>query len=757
MVVQGCPERIAKAAHARVKAVKAQKQRERVEESYQAGNPLAAEPDKNRTIQRFQALPGVDHSIAIKLAQGEAPEAMGLNADVRLGAERIQGRTTDFVGVAFLDYARAAAGCVARVIFRNGQPQGSGFLISDRLFLTNNHVISSQKDAEDFLLEFNYEIDIQGRTRPVIRFALAPNIFFLTNSEDDLDYTVVAVGERDTGVGDLKDFGFCPLQSTSDKHVLGEFVNIIQHPDGDYKQVVLRENQLVTRLDKVLHYVADTSPGSSGSPVFNDQWEAVALHHWGEPYREVTDTTGRVVSKEVNEGIRISAIVHDLKQALSSLQLAQVPLLESALGHSFRYPSRVTMISDLSSAGIQPNPNLNQADIEHRDGLANQTEKTSQRSDAMHHFPATRANSDGSVTLTIPVEITVRIPGLNGSSPSSTASDSLELRGAEAVAPDPNYANRQGYDSNFLPGFTLPIPQVTSRALGEPARLLKPTPGADPHELKYEHFSIVMNRTRKMAYITAANIDGQRSRTVTRKTGRVTHGGTVGRSSRLPSESIEGAEASEKWYIDQRIDEDAQTNQSLFSNQRPTRIFDRGHQVRREDPVWGSDEAAERANADTFHFTNCCPQESRFNQQQQFWQGIETYVLENAREEDARVCVYTGPVFTASDPKYRDVRVPLKFFKVIARSDRGKLKATAFLADQSELLTRLPERLSSKGASEAFSDLGRVREYQTTVEEIEEITGLDFGILRTHDTFGQAESLPSQLLPLEAFTDIRLS
>lgn len=748
LVVQGCPERIAKAAHARVKAVKTQKQRERVEESYQAGNLLAAEPDENRTIQRFQALPGVDRSIAIKLAHGEDPEKMGLNADARLGAERIQGRTTDFVSVAFLDYARAAAGCVARVLFRNGQPQGSGFLISDRLFLTNNHVISSQQDAEDFLLEFNYEVDMQGRTRPVTRFALAPNIFFLTNSENDLDYTVVAVGERDTGVGELKDFGFCPLQSTSDKHVLGEFVNIIQHPEGDYKQVVLRENQLVTRLDKVLHYVADTSPGSSGSPVFNDQWEAVALHHWGEPYREVTDTAGRVVSKEVNEGIRISAIVYDLEQALGNLQSVQIPLLESALRHNFRYPSRAIVVSESSSADGKYTQNW--------DGSRNQTEKTSKRSDPMTSLPATRANSDGSVTLTIPLEITVRIPGLNGSSPPSTFSDSIEPRGAEAVTPDPDYANRQGYDPNFLTGFTLPIPQVTNRALGEPARLLRPMSGADPYELKYEHFSIVMNGTRKMAYITAVNIDGQRSRTVTRKTGRVSDGGASGRSSRRPSESVEGAEASEKWYIDQRIDEDAQTNQSLFSNQRPTRIFDRGHQVRREDPVWGSDKAAERANADTFHFTNCCPQESRFNQQQQFWQGIENYVLDNAREEDARVCVYTGPVFTASDPKYRDVRVPLKFFKVIARLDRGQLKATAFLADQSELLTRLPERLSSKGASEAFSDLGRVREYQTTVEEIEEITGLDFGVLRTHDTFGKAESLPSQLLPLEAFTDIRL-
>jgi endonuclease G, mitochondrial len=69
-------------------------------------------------------------------------------------------------------------------------------------------------------------------------------------------------------------------------HSLGEVANIVQHPDGRLKEVVLRENRLVARLDTVLHYVADTEPGSSGSPVFNNQWQAIALHHWGGPWRQ---------------------------------------------------------------------------------------------------------------------------------------------------------------------------------------------------------------------------------------------------------------------------------------------------------------------------------------------------------------------------------------------------------------------------------------------------------------------------------------
>src|SRR5262249_39849963 len=151
-----------------------------------------------------------------------------------------------------------------RVIYRHGEPLGTGFLISDHLFITNNHVIGTPEDATDLLIELNYELDVRGRARAVTHFVLDPIAFFLTNATDALDYTVIAVGTRDTGVGDIADFGFCPLFDSDDKHILGEFVNIIQHPNGDYKQIVLRENQIVTRLDTVLHYETDTMEGSSG-------------------------------------------------------------------------------------------------------------------------------------------------------------------------------------------------------------------------------------------------------------------------------------------------------------------------------------------------------------------------------------------------------------------------------------------------------------------------------------------------------------
>jgi endonuclease G len=68
--------------------------------------------------------------------------------------------------------------------------------------------------------------------------------------------------------------------------------------------VALRDNRIVDVFDNFLHYEADTQPGSSGSPVFNDQWELVALHHASVPAPEHPE-----LGKFVNEGIRVSRLL----------------------------------------------------------------------------------------------------------------------------------------------------------------------------------------------------------------------------------------------------------------------------------------------------------------------------------------------------------------------------------------------------------------------------------------------------------------
>lgn len=708
---------LAESARARIRQTA--QERERVLEAVRLGRPLDAEPEMNRKIDRIQAITGVNQQQAENLAEYADPARLGLADEARLGAERIQGKTTDFVGVSFLDLARRAANAVGRVVFYNGEPVGSGFMISDQLFLTNHHVIASEEDCENRLIEFNYELGADRRPRPVTQFALDPARFFVTNPETDLDFTVVAIGECVQGSAELTSFGCCPLLASGDKHILGEFVNVIQHPEGDYKQVVLRESLLVGRLETVLHYLADTQPGSSGSPVFNDQWEVIALHHWGEPFREVELPDGRLASKDVNEGIRISAIVQELGSALSTIGEPKRRLLAPALDPQRRRPAVPEAKPEVKTAPQREPSDPSRPQI----------------------------GADGTATWTIPLEISVHLAGLgrpadtahaatNGQTAPIARAPEQDRAAGEAIRIDRNYANRLGYNPGFLPGHPVTLPALSEEQQQQAARKLSSAANEDPFELTYEHFSIVMHARRRMAFFTAANIDGATWININRETG----------------EPREAAEAREVWFDDPRIPADAQTDQSLYDRQRPRRVFDRGHLVRRQDPAWGTAASARRANADTFHFTNCTPQESRFNQSSEYWQGIEEYVLDNAKAERLRVSVFTGPVFTDDDPQYRYVQVPQKFWKIVARVEDGELLATALLADQSERIRQLPERLS-----EGFDDTSQIRLYQTTVRDIERLTGLDFGPLREHDTFQPtAEEALEPARQIKSFRDMYL-
>jgi endonuclease G len=181
-------------------------------------------------------------------------------------------------------------------------------------------------------------------------------------------------------------------------------------------------------------------------------------------------------------------------------------------------------------------------------------------------------------------------------------------------------------------------------------------------------------------------------------------------------------------------------------SERTARMLQKGHIVLRGDPAWGTDDEALMSESDTFYYTNAAPQLGFFNQGSADdrpgskgklrWRTVETYVLRNALTMRQRICVFAGPVFRADDPDYRfDSKLPLKFWKIAVWASEGKLKSIAVLADQGEVLEKLtqgvPEALVlPQHGAEAFDDedeLERVSQFLSTVEEIERLTGLDFG------------------------------
>lgn len=249
-------------------------------------------------------------------------------------------------------------------------------------------------------------------------------------------------------------------------------------------------------------------------------------------------------------------------------------------------------------------------------------------------------------------------------------------------------SGRAGFDPNFL---------------GVPVALPVPVDPAVPTVLlSYTHFSVLMRPDRRLAAVTGVGIDGANLRDLPR---------------------------ADAWQLDPRLPVDQQTGEAVYTRN----DLDRGHLVRRRDPVWGSPTVATQANLDTFRFTNAAPQAAVFNQGQTLWAGLENYLLNNAATYDRRLVVFTGCVLNPDDPLYRGVQIPLRFFKVAAFLDAGDLAATGYVLDQTPLVQDLPTVLAAATDAGTPPPLGPFRTFQVPITDIAALTGLDVTALAAAD------------------------
>ena len=180
---------------------------------------------------------------------------------------------------------------------------GTGFLVAPDLAMTNHHVVSEPAHLAGTTAKFNYQETFDGRDEPTSVYRARPDGLFHAN--EALDY---AIFEVDGEPG--QEWGYLPLKLAEVK--TGQRINIIQHPFGQPKQISVQNNMVEYVGGNVLQYVTSTNPGSSGSPVLDNGWQVVGLHHAGGYIPE--PTTGRFYSR--NEGILISRILDDLPQEL---------------------------------------------------------------------------------------------------------------------------------------------------------------------------------------------------------------------------------------------------------------------------------------------------------------------------------------------------------------------------------------------------------------------------------------------------------
>jgi endonuclease G len=569
--------------------------------------------------------------------------------------------TPDFVGCRYLDEGVAAARAVARVVIKDDRGRlvgyGTGSMISPNLLLTNHHVLDTPQTAASSQVEFDYQDGIDGKLLNVTTFNLDPRRFFL--ADEALDFAIVAVR---AGTEELAPFGFNRLIKSDGKVLVGEFVTIVQHPRGEKKQVALRENRVIDGPDRYVHYSADTEPGSSGSPVFNDQWEVVALHHASVKAPEHTEFGGIL-----NEGIRVSAI-------LGAVEAGQLAADQRELADAILYPP------DVEWTPVTPRP-------------------------APVALPSTNGSSPQSIRIPMTLEVTLP----RGATATLSVDSTVHPTPPASASPesiDPDYRTRRGYDADFL-GISLPLPTLTTGA-----ELASPP-------LSYHHFSVVMQKRRKLALFTAVNIDG--------------------------TSADQPRRDRDVWILDPRLPATEQTGEDVYRDN----DLDRGHLVRRLDPAWGPQSLA--AVDDTFHFTNCTPQHHDFNAGQTQWLGLEDYVLRNAVTSGLKVSVLSGPVLDDADPAYRGVALPLQYWKIVAmvRTD-GKPSVTAYLLSQKSLLDEFRTVRTAGQLPESFS-YGGYRTFQVPVRRIADLTGLDLATYVAADPLERLETtgLPRELVQVE--------
>lgn len=659
----------------------------------------------------------------------------------RTGAESLVGDTVDYQTSAFLAKGALARRAVAYIELNlpNQSRMATGFLISPDLLMTNCHVIEDSDQALSATVFFDRELDIARVPMQTTAFSLDPQRFFLSSPVDKLDFVIVALGRPLSSVTPAKDLGFCALSPAGNKHAVGMNVNIIQHPNGYYKQLAIRNNLLTYRTDHALLYETDTEVGSSGSPVFNDSWDVIALHHWGQPYLAKVDLSDAPdIPTHANEGVRISVIYQALQQALAGLAGDPRNLLSAAL-EAYKDAAAADSAPLAQQHGVLMPPRPQASESESYVQATTGGESTM----PTPQFP-------GDVTFSVPLEITVRLgqqqARLLGSSDSAAppAAAARLSRGAEAARVDTDYASREGYADGFIPGVKVPMPALKPALAKQVAPLRAGEPNAADGLLNYEHFSLKMHKTRRVALFTATNIDGDTYKMVNRKTGEVT-----------PADS-EG----DTWYKDPRISESFYLGQDFYSS--TSNYFDRGHLTRRTDPTWGPAEVALRANTDTFHFTNCSPQHFRFNESAKYWQGVERYVLETGVLKaglDARLCVLQGPIYNSAIDLWIDneVQIPSAFWKIVAWKGAQGLRAVGMVVDQLPLLS---EERVKMGQPKEVSHVD-VSQWRMHIQDIGARTGLvfDAAIIQA-DTIGQPQPQPGAEAAsgarITSFTDIKL-
>jgi len=572
----------------------------------------------------------------------------------------------DLMPVRYFEIGQLACKPVGRIRVNLGGSVGegfaTGFLVAPGILLTNWHVLRDSSWAKAATVTFDAGDDAKGYPKTARVFPLTPEVLYV--ADEKLDYCFVGVRDHSTDGVAIESFGYLRLFRQVGKITRDEYATIIQHPRGRQKQIALRNNQVIV-------YVYDEEyQGKNNSFMYYS-----------------TDTT---------HGSSGSPVLSD-QWFVVALHRRGVPETKKVEGKL-----RVVTIDDKLAAADEPEDRINY--------IANEGVRVSK---IIASIAAKAKSKAGNAAAAIAVQDAINETTADTTlgplwvSVSQTTTvtrprdvgtfDMLEVVHRSLSG----FRDAAGYKANFLgAAHAVALPQPSNALLGQIARRTD-----DPADfvLPFNHFTTVMHAARRLPVYAAVNIDGAKK----------TAGGMPNRP---------------QWSYDPRIAEDHQPDDTIFSSE-----VQRGHMAARDLIYWGDD--ASIADRHSFTLTNVCPQIGAFNGNRE-WAMLERRIINMATSGSLAISAFIGPVFAKSDPLYDSlrgprstaavgtgIRLPNRFWYIIARIEAGKRRKRCFLLDQSD-------DIAGAGELEVdFETPATVKE--TTLAKIEQLTGLTFKDLKS--------------------------
>lgn len=211
--------------------------------------------------------------------------------------------------------------CAGQLLLENGRRFGGCVRVAEGWILTAHHVIDIPDIARRFRVTFNH---VYNSPLGVFEYRLDPDLGYFPSADGlrgarasrfDLDYVFVALA----GPFPADDPSRANLPRISQAEpVAGSRAYIPQARDGHAMLRFPQENlesfpdggRIAHVEEKYLFYRTSTQKGTSGAPVFDDDWNLVGLHTTGY----VSALEHDLLRKNYNSGTRMSFILRDARE-----------------------------------------------------------------------------------------------------------------------------------------------------------------------------------------------------------------------------------------------------------------------------------------------------------------------------------------------------------------------------------------------------------------------------------------------------------